>query len=230
MNKNIIIAIVALIVIVGGYMLIGRDTQVLPTDNPFAGTPTTTNSSTTVNVSATGSSTLEIIPLGSWSQSNVPPPPEYRRAYTFPAYFSVEAKAIVNAEIAKLIAQIDSDKTNMKAWIELGNQYNLVADYKGAELFWDYAVKLNPDNFLPYANLGTLYMSDLKDYAKAELNLKLAIKADPTQIMVYRSLYELYRFGLGDDVKAKAILQAGIGANSGTAQDLKYLLDHYTEQ
>ena len=228
-NKNTTIAIIFLILLGAGYYLYSNQASkpALPTS-----TKNIEDKGVAVGVEGTGDFKINNIPIVSTSTSPtspLPPPPEYRRTFTYPVYFNAEARAITDKNISDQQKAIDKDKTNLDAWIELGNLYNLVKDYDGARIMWEYAIKLNTNYFVAYANLGTLYMSDLRDYAKSETNFKLAIKADPTQIPLYRSLYELYRFGLKDDIKAKAILQQGISANPGKAGDLQYLLDHYAE-
>ena len=192
------------------------------------------NDGVAVGVESTGDFEIKNIPIATPTIASkgqeLPPPPEYRRTFTYPVYFNAEARAITDKNIADQQKAIDKNKTDLNAWIELGNLYNLVQDYDGARIMWEYATKLNPDYFIPYANLGNLYMSDLRDYVKSETNFKLALEADPSQILVYRSLYEVYRYGFNDDVRARAILQAGINANPGKSSDLQYLLDHYNEQ
>jgi tetratricopeptide (TPR) repeat protein len=158
------------------------------------------------------------------------PMPEYKRIFTYPAYFNDEAKKITDKNIAEAVAAIEKDNTNAGAWVDLGNQYYLVREYEGARVAWDYTLSLEPTNFVALANLGTLYMADLKDFAKAELYLKKAVESDPEQIETYRSLYELYRYALKDDAKAKAILAQGIASNPSTSMDLVYFRDHYNEQ
>ena len=230
-NKNSIITIIVLVLLGVGYYLYTNKGYW-----PFI--PTTsqeiTDEGVTIGVESTGDFKLENIPIATTTTAGtqpvpLPPAPEYLRTFVYPAYFNVEARTITNKNIADQQKAIDKNKTDLNAWIELGNLYNLVQDYDGARIMWEYATKLNPDYFVPYANLGNLYMSDMRNYAKAEANFKLAIKADPNQINVYRSFYELYRFGFKDDIKAKAILEEGIKANSNKAQDLIYLRDHYSE-
>ena len=181
--------------------------------------------STSIDVGATGDYTLSRV-----AGERPPPYPQYRRTLKFPDYFNAEAKAITQKLISDLQVSLDKDKRDIKAWIELGNQYHLVRDYEGARLCWEYALALNPNAYLALANLGTLYMGDIKNYKLSESYLRRAITADSTQIPAYRSLYELYRYALKDDVKARAILNEGIVKNSGKATDLEYLRDHYNEQ
>ena len=179
-----------------------------------------------VGIDATGDYTIEQVPLDG---PLVPTAPEYKRKFVYPSYFNAEAKDITNKAIASAIAKIEKNNLDITAWIELGNQYNLVKDYKGAEACWLYAVALNSINFVPLYNLGTLYLSDMRDYALSEKYLKLAIIADPLQPTIYEMLYRLYRYGLKDDARAKAILKQGVGAVKDKSA-LQSILDHYNEQ
>ena len=185
------------------------------------------STSTPVLVTGRGDFSVEPIPPSTILTPKIPVWPNYRRKLTFPAYYNENAKTLTQREVTKNQIAIDADKTNIGAWVELGNYYNLTKDYEGARLFWEYAIALNPSNFVALFNLGTLHMSDLRDYKLSESYLQKAMVVDPSQISAYYSLYELYRYALLDDTKAKAVLDDGIKKNPGKAQDLEYLRVNY---
>lgn len=158
-----------------------------------------------------------------------PPPPGYHREISYPDKIKEADRVALGEAFGKTLATIDKDKHDKSAWMDLGALYNIIGDYQGARLSWEYAAILDPNSFVPLYNLGTLYLSDLKDYALSEKYFRQALVLDPSQIGVYQSLYDLYRYGLLDDTRAKAILEEGIEANPFASPNLKYLLEHYDE-
>ena len=122
---------------------------------------------------------------------------------------------------------LKKDSTSYQDWIDLGIDRQILGDYEGARLAWEYASFVFPKGAVAYANLGNLYMAYLKDYPKSESNYLQAIQLDPSNANDYRALFELYVYHYKQGTSAaENILKAGIRA-APQASDLKVLLERY---
>lgn len=155
------------------------------------------------------------------------PPPDLTRKVVITASLPEETKKQALDKIAEFIKALKDDPSLFSYWIDLGSYMKLIGDYDGAVVYWKYAAAIRSNSFLPLANLGDLYLHNIKDVPKAEQNYLAALAVGQDQIMVYEKLSELYRYFLKDDAKAKAILQAGIDKNPTASERLKYILDNY---
>ena len=154
-------------------------------------------------------------------------PPDLTRKITVTAPMSEESKRQALEKIAEIIKPLKVNQDLFDNWIELGSYTKLIGDYDGAVIYWQYAAAIRPKNFIPWANLGDLYLFNIKDVAKAEQNYLIALSLGPDQVMVYEKLSELYRYFLKDDTKARVVLQDGIAKNPSASGRLKYILDNY---
>lgn len=153
--------------------------------------------------------------------------PDLTKVVVITADLPEETKKQALKKIAELIDVLKTFPDQFGNWIELGSYMKLIGDYDRAIVYWKYAATINPKNFIPHANLGDLYLHNLKDVKRAEQSYKTALSVGPDQVMVYEKLAELYKYFLKDDTKAKAVLQEGIDKNPSTSDRLKYLLNNY---
>lgn len=124
-----------------------------------------------------GGATIEILPI-----VDIPQPiPGLKRKLTFPQNYPQAAKDILAQGILELTGALKKDPASPQKWIELGLIYKTIGDHKGAEEAWIYAGRLNPEHYLPLANLADLYAYYLKDSTKAEENYLKAIEKGPDQ-------------------------------------------------
>lgn len=167
---------------------------------------------------------VEAIPLPG---AKLPPTPALVRATDFDKTLAPEVKTILLARLEKAVTAVKNDSKNAENWIELGLERKALADYEGARDAWEYAKALEPNNLVPWNNLGDLYHYYLKDYAKSEENWKKTIALKPDYALGYRGLYELYLYSLtAKSSEIPALLRAGIAANP-KALDLQALLVDY---
>lgn len=175
-------------------------------------------------ISMTGNGKVEVIPI---EDKKLPPAPSLVRSTEFKNTYPVEAQKTLLANLEKAIAEVKKDPKNMMTWIDLGIQRKEIGDYEGARDVWEYAKALEPNNIIPWNNLGDLYHFYLKDFIKSEENWKKTIALKPDYAQGYRGLYELYTYSMKNKMgEIPALLKKGI-ASVPEATDLKALLDDY---
>lgn len=214
MNKKTlgIIGLVVLAIIAG--IFIYRDIR----------SPKDTTKGSISGIDTTGDSNVKVL---QFSSTQLPPTPSLVRPRDFDATLAPEVKTILVARLEKAIAAINKDPKHTENWIELGLQRKALGDYEGAREAWEYAKAIEPNNIVPWNNLGDLYHFYLKDYKLSELNWKKTIVLKTDYTPGYRGLYELYRYSLTSKAgEIPALLKAGIAA-SPEATDLKALLADY---
>jgi tetratricopeptide (TPR) repeat protein len=131
--------------------------------------------------------------------------------------FSVDIKNAFYKKIQEQIDLLKKDSNNVDNWIVLGNYRKMAEDYEGAAEAWNYAAALNPQNTIPFYNLGYLYGFYLKDLAKAETNYLKSIQNDPQNFQAYIDLADLYwadNKGVKQE-RIEGLLKKGIEAVSG---------------
>ena len=153
--------------------------------------------------------------------------PDLTRKVVITAAMSEESKKQALEKIGQIIEPLKGDPNLFSNWVELGSYMKLIGDYDSAVVYWKYAAAIRPKSFIPFANLGDLYLHNIKDTVKAEKSYLTALMVGPDQPMVYEKLAELYRYFLKDDTKAKQVLRDGIAKNPSASERLKYILDHY---
>lgn len=229
-NKNIYIALVAVVVVVLGYWVIHtQNNQNLSPTASLAPENTATTSNLTaggmkIQGSGGGTITLEPIPEG-----KAPTMPELYDAKIMMSNLSADVIEKITTGVKESITAIRKNSRDIGAWLNLGIYRKIGGDFTGARDVWTYVTKIIPTNDVAFGNLADLYDHFLKDPILAETNYRTAIKLAPANIGYYQSLADFYRYTLRDDIKARAILRQGISANPQTSANLKYLLDHYDE-
>lgn len=124
---------------------------------------------------------------------------------------TVEALTIIENKIKELVGLLKNNPADFNSWIALGIRAKTLENYDKTIEFWEYAIRLNPDNKVSYSNLGDLYHYFLKDYVKAEKYLLTALEKDPNYIMNYTNLHDLYRYSYKQDTnEAVNILLKGL--------------------
>lgn len=219
-KKNIgIVGLVALAIIAG--VLIYRDTR----GSKLEITSDASNALKNLGIEMTGDGKVEMVPI---EEKKLPPAPTLVRSADFnTAPLFPEIKKIVLVNLASAIATIQKDPKGVDGWIGLGIQRKQLGDYEGARDAWEYAKALDPNNLVPWNNLGDLYHFYLKDYKKSEENWKKTIALKPDYIQGYRGLYELYAYSLKEkSSEIPLILKQGIAKNP-EATDLKAFLSDY---
>ncbi len=114
----------------------------------------------------------------------------------------------ITEKVASLKKILADNFLNFQAWIDLANYYKFAEDYNGALAMLNFAVKLQPTNFLAFHNLGDLYGFYLKDSAKAEDNFLKSLQYNPRNIDAYLELSSLYRSGYQGRTNSETLLSA----------------------
>ncbi|MEK7113440.1 MAG: tetratricopeptide repeat protein, partial [Patescibacteria group bacterium] len=96
----------------------------------------------------------------------------------------------------------DSDSTEKSQiklaydeYLQQGIGYETKGDLINAIDSYKKASELSPENYVPYSNIGSAYLS-MKKYADAETALLKALELDPTSVSVYVKLYDVYFIGM----------------------------------
>lgn len=219
-KKNIgVVGLVVLAIIAG--VLIYRDTR----GSKIEITSDASNTLKNLGIEMTGDGKVEMVPI---EEKKLPPAPALVRSADFnTAPLAPEIKKIVLANLASAISAIQKDSRGVDGWIGLGIQRKQLGDYEGARDAWEYAKALDPNNIVPWNNLGDLYHFYLKDYKKSEENWKKTIALKPDYVQGYRGLYELYSYSLKEkSSEIPVILKQGIAKNP-EATELKAFLSDY---
>lgn len=170
-----------------------------------------------VNVAVPQGYTIEKVPEK--MQTSVPKPiPSLSREVIFAIAVDPAVKTTIQTKVTELQKSLLKDPKQFSAWIDMGIYHKVAGDYEGAKIYWDYAGKLAPTDFISFGNLGNMYAYQLKDMAKAEQYYNQAIKNGPTQIYLYFQLAEAFRDVSKDIPKAKAVVERGLVANPGNTE------------
>ncbi len=219
-KRNIIVGVLVLVLLGGLLMVFYKSKQ--KSDTMGASQVGTTTDTMTDTASTTvvdlGGGLTTTVPKGYTVEiikgSGVPQPiPSLSRAVAVAATVDPRVKIAIEAKIPELQAVLKKDPTKFDYWIDLGSYFKVAGDYAGAKLYWDYAGKLAPTNFISFGNLGNMSAYYLKDMIAAEKYYNLAIKNGPTQPYLYIQLAEAFRDVSKDTIKARAIIDQGLVAN-----------------
>jgi tetratricopeptide (TPR) repeat protein len=142
-------------------------------------------------------------------QNNLPPAPNIEKEIVITAKIPDEVKKIATDNILKLREKIKANPLVAENWVIIGIYYKTIGDYDSVVAVWEYAKALDPQNFVPFNNLGDLYGYYLKDPKRAEENFTKALELAPGNQVLLRSVYDFYRFIMKDEAKANAILKRG---------------------
>jgi len=208
-NKNILIGIVVLIIVV----LLGYFAWKERGTNGSTVAATSTVSTTTVTVASSTSSGYTITPVA-LPTSGTPVAPNFKAPLVFSSSVSASDQASLQSEFAQAQAAIASNPVDLDAIIALGNVRKEAGDYAGAAADWQYVSEMSPTNPVSFANLADLYTNFLPDYPKAAAAYKQQIANDPTDIYIYEDLFQLYtiKYPQGSS-DPSVILKQGIAAN-----------------
>jgi tetratricopeptide (TPR) repeat protein len=210
-KRNIIIGIAVLVLLGGLYMFFDKskreEVAITPTEEIVADVSTTT----IVNIGGVNATipkgyTVEMV--GALPQ----PMPSLTRQPVFAATVDTSTKTVIQSKISGLQALLKKEAAQFAPWIDLGTYFKIAGDYEGAKLYWNYAGKLAPTDFISFGNLGNMYAYQLKDMVTAEKYYNQAIKNGPTQVYLYVQLAESYRDVSKDLTKARATVDRGLAA------------------
>lgn len=220
-KRNIIIALVAILVFGGLYVVFDRSRkEPVSVDT----TPTESSTSTTTQVNL-GDGIVATVPNGYVFESvNTPstPVPSLNRAVVFAAGIDESVVKAIQTKVAELQTELKKDSSKVAYWIDLGTYHKVAGDFSGAKIYWDYAGKRAPTDFISFGNLGNMYAYQLKDMVNAEKYYNQAIKNAPSQVYLYFQLAEAFRDVSKDTAKARAVIDRGLVANPNNAELLAF--------
>lgn len=215
-KRNTLIAVALILVLVGLYFAfdISKKEPV-----PVETVPTESNTSTTTQVNL-GDGIVATVPNGYMFESvNTPstPVPSLNRAVVFVSGIDESVQKAIQTKVAELQTELKKDSSKVAYWIDLGTYHKVAGDFSGAKIYWDYAGKRAPTDFISFGNLGNMYAYQLKDMVTAEKYYNQAIKNAPTQVYLYFQLAEAFRDVSKDISKARAVVDRGLVANPNNA-------------
>jgi predicted Zn-dependent protease len=199
------------------------------TDTAIATTTTSTTNSGSVGITTTGTGKATITTqTKTQSATQNLTPPSYKTPVICTERISKDLCANIQTLYSKISSRLATNQYDLPAWVDLGTIREEAGDYAGAEAAWNYVTKLAPTSPTGYANLGSLYFTDLKNYPKAEANFLTEIKYAPHDTNIYKNLFSLYTdtsYKSSTDA-AVNILKQGI-QNNPQAIDLYIILARY---
>ncbi len=209
-TQKILIGVVVLVLLAGGYMLIDRKSH-----NTLGKTATTTEeiSTKTSNIAVSGTLKpgqykIERVDISNNAKPSIP---NLSRQIVFSDNVSLNAdqKSMVTAKIQSIQSDLKKNNNDLLGWINLGNYYKMIGDYKGALEAWKYEGDISND-FIAYLNMGDVYAYYMHDNGLAEVYYRKAIDRAPTKPTVYIQLGEMYRDVFQDKDKALAVINEGL--------------------
>jgi tetratricopeptide (TPR) repeat protein len=228
MNKKYVLTIPALVVLIFlVYFLVDKN---IKNKNEFDNSPTSSTSevkdasSTTVvdlggGVKAIGTGSFKVEKIEDLPSQVVPKPiPNLSRVIVFDQNIDLQVKKIITDKVKELKDVVSNNPSSLPAWLDLGNYHKMAGDFKGAEIYWNYASLLSPNDFIAFSNLADLYGYYLKDISSAEKYYNLAIEKGKSQYFLYFKFAEFYRDVLKDKNKALSVVQKGLVALPGNKE------------
>ena len=217
-RQKIIISIVAVIALLGAYIVFDRKfkTSNLSSTSEIIATSTTTTTTTTdsdnkIVTTSNGNYKIEqVSTTGSPEVSQLIPDLNRPATPLGSANVAPESKAMTKEKIPLLQARLKKNLKDFPAWIDLGIYQKMAGDYQGSVISWVYASKLSSTDFVSLGNLGDLYAYFLKDKIKSEMYYKQAISKAPTEAYLYTQLADIYRYVFKDLDKARTIINQGL--------------------
>ncbi|MHB9019339.1 MAG: tetratricopeptide repeat protein [Minisyncoccota bacterium] len=131
------------------------------------------------------------------------------RSFIFSGNFNEETKNVYSQKIDKTIILLKENCNYFEAWIDLGLHSKSIGDFQAAKFAWETASRINPENFLPYHNLGNLYGFSLKDLSRAEEYYLKAINKNFDSLNSYSDLADLYFYN-GESKRSISLLLGGL--------------------
>lgn len=216
-SKKNIILLVLMVIILGVYFYkIGRDnssTNLSNEKNNDQASTTVVDLGNGLVAVGKGDFKVEKISEGNLVKEEivVPKPiPNLNRQVIFSSDISSDTKSIIQNKINEIVSSLNKNPADLPSWIDLGLYHKMAGDYSGAIIYFNYAGKLSPINFVSFSNLGDLYGFYLKDVAQSEINYNIAIKNGPKQEYLYYQLASVYRDVSMDKDKAKETIERGL--------------------
>lgn len=83
--------------------------------------------------------------------------------------------------IEKLLLAVKESRENVNAWDHLGICYRRIGQYAKAIEAYQTSIEINPENPVPYGNLGLIHSLHTGDFPKAVYYYKKVIELDPTE-------------------------------------------------
>lgn len=203
-------AILALVIIVGGFFVFKARTVTAPT-TPAGTVASTTSTNLGNGMVATGPAGVKIELVDTTVKA-----PSLAGTIKIATSLASDVQVAIRTKEEALIAELTKTPSRLDLWLSLGVYRKMAGDYAGAALAWQYVADAGPASvtYIAHGNLGDLYMNFLKDYPKAEANYKAAIQIKPDFIDYYRSLFTLYRsFYKTNTTAAADIVAQGLKAN-----------------
>ena len=183
--------------------------------------PTTTSTATTTTkslgngITVTGSGDLSGVSVTTTNPAPTITAPSLKRQTSFSANLSADQVAQLRSSEQAMIAILTKDPGQASAWLQLALDYKTAGDYSGAIAIWEYLARVSPKNYIPFNNLGDMYMNYAVDYPKAVTNYLKVVSLLPTNIDAYHNLYIIYRYHLNNPSAAASIVAQGLKANPG---------------
>lgn len=218
-KKRNILVIIATVVLFGGlYITFDKSKkEMTPAEDNFVSSDTSTT--TQVNL---GDGLVATLPKGAVfepvAMPNQIPAPSLNRVIVFAPSIDPAVKEVIQSKVTEIQTELKKDSLKIEYWIDLGTYHKVAGDFSGAKIYWDYAGKISPTNFVSFGNLGNMYAYQLKDMVQAEKYYNQAIKNAPTQIYLYFQLAEAFRDVSKDITKARAVIDRGLLANPNNAE------------
>lgn len=217
-----IIGVIFLAILVG--YLVFRTSEKNKNQGIYTATTTERTSSTTIvdlagGVKAVGTGDFKVEKLPPVTSGTYPKPiPNLKRSVVFGENVNEETKAFVLSKVEEIVDMLEKNPESFPLWIEIGMYHKMAEDFVGASIYWEYASKIFPDNFVSFGNLGNLYAYYIKDISKAEIYYNLAISKAPSQVYLYFQLAEVYRDILKDNSKALDTVERGLKVMPGNIE------------
>jgi len=154
---------------------------------------------------------IEQVPVDEYETQIPQPIPNLDKKITNNSSMPNDAVVLIENKITELKSHLKENPGDFYSWISLGINAKTLEDYNKTIEYWEYAIRLSPDNKVTYNNLGDLYHYHVKDFKKSEEYFLKALEIDPSYIFTYRSLHELYKYSYQQDTnKAENILLQGL--------------------
>ncbi len=138
--------------------------------------------------------------------------PSLDRPYTITIEMPESARTALEGNAKDLTAKLQSDPSDLDAWLGLAMVRKMAGDFEGAEQIWKYVASVGgeSDKAISYGNLGDLYMNFYKKPEQAERYINKAIALKPNFPKYYLDQHRLYTYFIVDEVKAEQALLTGI--------------------
>lgn len=133
--------------------------------------------------------------------------------------------------IKKLNESIDAIKSNYNyanPWHDLASYRKISGDNQGAIEAWNFLIKIRPDDYITYHNLGDMYAFTLKNYLKGAEYFSESIEKNPKNVDAYIQLGSILEFHLKERyAESEQLFLSGIKNNPGNVNLTLALAQYY---